>query len=249
MLRASEFGEQPVDLGWFKWRVDFDGGVAGDRGGDAMAAGFGVFDLLFTVGDGEDLFEHALEFFAFESDRGGFDSDGLGAEGLGLEAVAFELVGEAGEGDHLRWKKVDKERHEKALTLDALNLAVAENLFEENTLVGDVLVDNPQAFVVDGENEGVAELAERTERGEGIEGTGFGVGLESRFVVADWDGRFVEGEATGRGWNSNRGEGEGVDVVRGWSGFGTEAGGRKLGVEDGRLWAAGERSDIDEERC
>ena len=104
----AEFGEEPVDLCGFEGHVDLDGGVAGDAGGDAAAAGLGVFGLLLAVGDGEDLFEHALEFAAFEADRGGFDGDGVGAEGLGFEAVAVELVGEAGEGDHLGGEEIDE---------------------------------------------------------------------------------------------------------------------------------------------
>ena len=81
--------------------VDLDGGVAGDAGGDAAAAGFGVLGLLVAVGDGENFFEHALEFGAFEAYRGGFDGEGFGAKGFGFEAVSFEFFGYLGEGDHL----------------------------------------------------------------------------------------------------------------------------------------------------
>jgi hypothetical protein len=35
--------------------------------------------------------------------------------------------------------------------------------------VGDVLVDDPEAVVVDGEDEGVAQLAERLERAQAVE--------------------------------------------------------------------------------
>ena len=150
MLRASEFGEQPVDLGWFKWRVDLDGGVAGDAGGYAAAAGFGVFALLIAVGDGEDLFEHAFEFDAFEADGGGFDGEGAGAEGFDFEAVAVELLGDLGEGDHLGGQHVDEHRHEETLALDLFGVAVAEDFFEEDALVGYVLVDDPEAFFVGG---------------------------------------------------------------------------------------------------
>ena len=86
--------EEPGDLGGLEGLVDLDGGVAGDAGGDAAAAGFGVFGLLAAVGDGEDLFDHAFELAAFEADGGGFDGEGAGAEGFGFEAVALELVGD-----------------------------------------------------------------------------------------------------------------------------------------------------------
>ena len=152
--------------------IDLDGGMAGHAGGDAAAAGFGVFGLLVAVGDGEDLFEHVFELDAFEAYRGGLDGEGAGAEGFGFKAVAFELFVDLGEGDHLGGQEVDEERHEEALALDLLGVALAEDLFEEDALVGYVLVDDPETFFVGGEDEGVAELAERLESGEGGEGVG-----------------------------------------------------------------------------
>ena len=103
---------------------------------------------------------------AFKADRSGFDGEGAGAEGFGFEAVALELFGDLGEGDHLCGEEIDEQRHEQALALDAFGVAVAQDLFEEHALVGDVLVDDPEAFFVGGEDEGVAELAEGFERGE-----------------------------------------------------------------------------------
>ena len=175
----AEFGEEPVDLCGFEGHVDLDGGVAGDGGGDAAAAGFGVFGLLLRSGTARTSSSMLFEFAAFETDGGGFDGEGAGAEGLGFEAVAVELVGDVGEGDHLRGEEFDEEGHEEALALDLLGVALAEDLFEEDALVGDVLVDDPEAFFVDGEDEGVAELAEGLEGGEGVEG----VGLSGRSFV------------------------------------------------------------------
>ena len=172
MLGFCQFGEEPVDFCGVEGLVDLDGGVAGHAGGDAAAAGLGVFGLLVAVGDGEDFFEHAFEFDAFETYGGGLDGEGAGAEGLGFEAVAVELFGDLGEGDHLGGEEVDEERHEEALALDLLGVALAEDFFEEDALVGDVLVDDPEAFFVGGEDEGVAELAEGLEGGEGGEGVG-----------------------------------------------------------------------------
>src|SRR5438067_6890888 len=105
--------------------------MAGDRGGDAAAAGFGVFGLLVAVRDGEDLFEHALEWNAFEAYGSGFDGECSRAEGLGFEAVAVELFSDLGKGDHLRWEHVDEQRHEEALALNLLGVAFAEDFFEE----------------------------------------------------------------------------------------------------------------------
>jgi len=222
--------------------------MAGDGGGDAVAARFSVFRLLLAIRNGENFFDHALKFAAFEADRGCFNSDRLGAEGFGLEAVALKFVGETGEGDHLRRKKVDQERHEKALALNLFHLAVAEDLLEENALVGYVLVDDPEAFVVDGEDEGVAKLAEGTECSESVESPCFGIGFECGFIVSDRNGWFVKGEAAGGGRNGDGSKGEGVDVGGGWRGLGSEAGWRELRVEHGSLGTVGERAHVDEER-
>ena len=237
--------------------------MAGDAGGDAAAAGFGVFGLLVAVGDGEDLFEHAFEFDAFEADGGGFDGEGAGAEGFGFEAVAVELVGDLGEGDHLGGEEVDEERHEEALALDLLGVALAEDFFEEDALVGYVLVDDPEAFFVGGEDEGVAELAEGFEGGEGGEGVGLlgggfvvcGFGLV--VVVADGDGVAGEGEASGGWWDDGSGEVEGGRFdwwgVEGFGvggcgiGFGLREG---VGFEDGLgdgVVAAGEGAYVEQE--
>ena len=152
--------------------VDLDGSVAGDGGGDAAAAGFGVFGLLVAVGNGEDLFEHTFEFSALETYGGCLDGEGAGAEGFCFEAVALELFGGLGEGDHLGGEEIYEQGHEEALALDLFGVALAEDFFEEDALVGYMLVDDPETLFVGGEDEGVAELAQRLEGGEGVEGVG-----------------------------------------------------------------------------
>jgi len=201
MLGFAELGEEPVYFFGVERLVDFDSGMAGHTRGDATAAGFGVFGLLIAIGDGEDFFEHLFELAAFETYRRGFDSESAWAEGFSFEAVAIEFVGDLGEGDHLGRKQIDEKRHEEALTLDLLGVAFAKNFFEEDALVRDMLVDDPETFFVGGEDEGVAKLAQGLECGEGVEGVsllgrgfvvcGFG------FVVADGDRVASEGESAG----------------------------------------------------
>ena len=168
-----EGGEEPVDFFRVEGLVDFNRCVTGHAGGDAAAAGFGVFGLLVAVGDGEDFFEHAFELDAFKTDGCGFDGESTWAEGFGFEAVAIELVGDLGEGDHLGGEEIDEQRHEKTLALNLFSVALSEDLFEEDALVGDMLIDDPEAFFIGGEDEGIAELAEGFEGGK----CGQGVGL------------------------------------------------------------------------
>ncbi len=86
MLGFSEGVEEPLDLGGFEGLFILMGGVAGDAGGDAAAAGFGVLGLAVAVGDGEDLFEHLLELAAFEAYWGGFDGEGAGGRRVRLRS-------------------------------------------------------------------------------------------------------------------------------------------------------------------
>ena len=71
--------------------------------------------------------------------------------------------------DHLVWLQIDQHGHQQPLTLDALDFALAQDLLEEHALVGDMLVDDPEALVVDGENERLAQLPQRLERCERVE--------------------------------------------------------------------------------
>ena len=153
MLGFSEFGEQPVDFCGFERHIDLDGGVAGNGSGDSCAANFGILDLGRFFSAAQDLFQHEFEFAAFQADWRGFYGERARAEGLGLEAVALKFLGDGGEGDHLRGKKLEEYGHEQALTLDGLDFALAHDFFKKDTLVGDVLVDDPEAFFVGGEDE------------------------------------------------------------------------------------------------
>ena len=81
-------------------------------------------------------------------------------------------------------------------------VAFAQDLFEEHALVRDVLVDDPEAFIVDGEDEGVAQLAERLERGERVEVSARGrvrpnaANRRGWRIVADGDRVSGKGEAS-----------------------------------------------------
>ena len=90
--------------------------------------------------------------------------------------------------------------------------------------MGYVLVDDPEAFLVGGKDEGVAKLAEGFEGGESSEGVGQvgvaggrdvkdGSGRGFRIVVAYGDGVAIEGEAAGGLGDKGRGEVEGSGVL------------------------------------
>ena len=91
----------------------------------------------------DDFGESALEFGALEANGRGFDRKCLRAKGFHFKTVVFKLLGDAGEDDHLFRLQFHKHRHEQALALDALHLAVAEDLLKKHSFVCNMLVDDP----------------------------------------------------------------------------------------------------------
>ena len=205
VLGFGEFREQPFHAGWIQRRVYLNGGVAGDGRGDAGAHGFEVFPLGFAFTLLQHLNQHALQLIALEPNGGGLDGDGARAEGFGVKAVALQFSGDRGEDNHLLRQEIDQHGHEQALALDTLDLALAQDFLKQDALVGDVLIDDPQAFVVDGEDERFAHLTEGLEGGERIEIRG------RKLVLVHWRLRiaFVGGLGHGGGDDLKSGSGKG----------------------------------------
>ena len=63
-------------------------------------------------------------------------------------------------------RKLENHGHQHALAFDFAGAARFEVLLEEDALVRDVLIDDPQAFAVDGDDEAGADLPERFEVGD-----------------------------------------------------------------------------------
>ena len=64
-----------------------------------------------------------------------------------------QFVGNLGEHCHLAGRQFDKQRHQHLLAFGELAMSLAQNLLEQHALVRDVLVDDPEALRVDGEDE------------------------------------------------------------------------------------------------
>ena len=102
MVGFRQFGEQPVHFVLLERHVDFDGGVAGDGGGDAAADLFQVERLLFARDLIEQFVQHFFDRRGVDSRGRDFHGDAAGAERLGLEAVVLQFVGNLGEDGLLR---------------------------------------------------------------------------------------------------------------------------------------------------
>ena len=172
MLGSAETLKQPGELCRVECRVDLDSRVARNGGRNAPGPGAGVLGLVFEVRGREQVLQCQLQLFPFKACRGRFDGKRPRSERLGFEAVAIQLFRKIGKPDHLRRQKIDENRHQQTLPLQRLRAALPKDLLKENSLVRDVLIDDPQTFVVGGKDEGVADLPQRFQRGEGVQGVG-----------------------------------------------------------------------------
>ena len=123
------------------------------------------------IGSGllDDLGQRALQLGAFQAHRGGFDGKCLRAKGFDLKAVVFKFLGDAGEDHHLLGLELDQQRHQQALALNALHVALAQDFLKKHPFVCNMLVDDPQAIVSRGQNERLAQLAEGFQRAQPVE--------------------------------------------------------------------------------
>ena len=91
MVGFREFGEQPVHFVLLERHVDFDGGVAGDRGGDAGANLFQIQRLLFARKLVEQFVQHMFDRGRLHARRSDFHRYAARAKRLGLESVVLAI--------------------------------------------------------------------------------------------------------------------------------------------------------------
>jgi len=133
---------------------------------------------------------------------------GAAAEGLGLETGGVQLVGDARVIDLLFGGELQNQRHQQALHLHAAGGALLHHLLEEDALVSDVLVDDPESVAAGGDDETLVDLAERAEIGEHRERNfGRGNGIGGEFAVSVEVAReFAGGRRTGGDFEGRRAE-------------------------------------------
>src|SRR5689334_3475997 len=125
-----------------------------------------IHRLLLAFELEQEFSEHLLDLAAFDAGRNRLYHDGSRAEELDFEAVVSQLVGDLGKYRLLPWGQLDDHGHQQLLHRNRLGFALLEHSLKEHALVGYVLVDDPETFLVYGENERVPHLTERPERGE-----------------------------------------------------------------------------------
>ena len=122
--------------------------------------------LLFAGKLVEQFVQHVLDGGGVHSGGSDLYRDAAGAKGFDFESVPGQFVGDFGEDCLLRRREFDHQRHQQALAFDFLRRPLLQNFLEQHALVGHVLVDDPQAFGIHRQDEGVANLAQRLERGQ-----------------------------------------------------------------------------------
>src|ERR1043165_6725740 len=82
-----------------------------------------------------------------------FDSDTARTKRFGLEAILVEFLRDFREDRLLCWCQFNQHRHEQPLALNFLYSSLLQYFLKQYTLMGHMLVDDPQAFSIDRENE------------------------------------------------------------------------------------------------
>ena len=136
-------------------------GMAGHRCGDALQrfvhAGAPV-EALKVLGHRPN---RRLTLRAAQERRDRCDANGFASKLLQLKSHALESGGMGDQGLTRGRGQVDEHRLEQALTLERSVGQPLHDLLEQHALVGDVLIDNRNALLVHGDDERVAELAQR----------------------------------------------------------------------------------------
>ena len=132
-----------------------------------------------------------------QADRSGLDCKCLRAKGFYLKAISLQFVGNLSKNHHLPRLQLDQQGHQQALALDLLYLAIAQNLFKKHSFVCHMLVDDPEAILSGGQDEGLAKLSQRPQGAELVEVGGSLFGFDLGCSVCAGAVLVVEGVESG----------------------------------------------------
>ena len=140
--------------------------MAGDRGGHAAAQVSQAHGAGTLAGAVQQLPQQRLDLLCREFGRGGLDGHGTPVEAFDLESVALQFLGQLFVHRCLARSQRHDDGREQPLDIGAPVQAGRQHLFEQDTLVGDVLVDDPHAIVARRDDETVEKLAQQTQVGQ-----------------------------------------------------------------------------------
>ena len=137
----------------FEGHVDFDGGVACNRRGDARPHCFQIDGLVFARELLEDFVQHVLDARRIHPRRRDLHRHAARAKGFRFKTVVGKFLGNVAEDRLLRRSQFNDQRHEQTLAFDPPRRALPQHSLEQHPLVGHMLIDDPEAVFVDGKNE------------------------------------------------------------------------------------------------
>ena len=152
MLGFRKLRQQPFHLVLFERHIDFDGGMARNRGRYARAHCIEINGLVFTSQLLENLIHHVFDLGRVDSCRSDFYRHAARAKRLRLKPISRQFLCYFAEDRLLRWRQFNDERHEQALALDLLRRALPQHSLKKHALVSNVLIDDPQAVFIDRKN-------------------------------------------------------------------------------------------------
>src|SRR5436305_4575538 len=135
--------------------------MARDGRSNAGANDFQIKPMFFAGKLVEQLLQHVLDLGCLKPCRSDLYRDSTSSKRFRFEAVELELTRNFGEYGLLRRGEFHEEGHEQPLALDFLSGSLLQHAFKEDSLMRNMLVDNPEPIAIYGEDEGVPDLSER----------------------------------------------------------------------------------------
>ncbi len=108
--------------------------------------------------------QHVLDLGSVHASRSNFDGDTAGAKGLDLETIFRQFIRDFREDGLLSGRECQDNRHQQTLALNTPGRALFQDSFKQHTFVGHMLVNDPEALVIDGKDKRLSDLAQRLER-------------------------------------------------------------------------------------
>src|SRR6516164_7660208 len=142
-VSLGQLPQQPLHLVVRQRHVDLDGGVAGDGRGYVSANSLEIERLFLALELLEDFVQQVLNLGGRDAGSRGLHRNGAGAEGLYFKTVVVQLVRNLGQDRHLRGPEFDQQGHQHLLALRPTGETLAQDLLEQDALVGNVLIDDP----------------------------------------------------------------------------------------------------------
>ena len=161
VIRFREGPEQPFHFRLVERHVHFDGRVASSRCSDFRLQRINRNRSILALQPIEDFPQQMFRVVRSNPRRHSLNRNTLWPHRFDFKSIRSQFLTNFFVDDELPWRQLDNHGHQQALRFDLSRAACFEVLFEEHSLMSDVLVYDPQTFAVHRHNETGAHLTER----------------------------------------------------------------------------------------